>query len=90
MVGDGSCECNYKVPVEIEIDAKMKDSQYHWVRTRASVNSSRSTIQPRDIVRLAENLASDENSELPVLIYEAAGRVWEQKRQKVENPFGKK
>jgi len=90
LAGDGSCECNYRVPVEVEMEANFGDSHYHWVRTRTSVNSSRSTIQPRDIVRLAEELASNENSELPVLIYEAAGRVWEQKRQKVENPFGKK
>lgn len=90
LAGDGSCECNYKVPVEVEIEANIGDSQYHWVRTRTSVNSSRSTIQPRNIVKLAEELASDETSELPVLIYEAAGRVWEQKRQKAENPFGKK
>lgn len=90
LSGDGSCECNYRVPVEVEIEANIENSQYHWVRTRTSVNSSRSTIQPRDIVKLAEELASNENSELPILIYEAAGRVWEQKRQKTENPFGKK
>ena len=90
LTGDGSCECHYKVPVEVEIDANFKNLHYHWVRTRTSVNSSRSTIQPRDIVKLAENMASDENSELPLLIYESAGRVWEQKRQKTENPFGKK
>lgn len=90
LAGDGSCECNYRVPVEVEMEANFGDSHYHWVCTRTSVNSSRSTIQPRDIVRFAEELASNENSELPVLIYEAAGRVWEQKRQKVENPFGKK
>lgn len=90
LTGEGSCECIYRVPVEIEMHANIGDSEYRWMRTRTSVNSSRSTIQPRDIVRKAEEIASDESSELPILIYEAAGRVWEQKKQKAENPFGKK
>lgn len=90
VTGEGNCECHYKVPVEVEMQARFGDEEYQWVRTRTSVNSSRSTIKPRDIVKLAEQLSSDGNSELPVLIYEAAGRVWEQKRQKVENPFGKR
>lgn len=90
MTGDGSCECNYKVPVEIELEARLEDVQYSWTRARTSVKSSRSTTQPRAIVKKAEKMASEEKSELPVLIYEAAGRVWEQKRQKSENPFRKK
>lgn len=90
MTGDGSCDCIYHVPVEVEMSAEIDGKEVHWLRARISVNSSRSTIQPRDIVRLAEKMSSDENAELPVLIYEAAGRVWAQKRQKNENPFGKK
>lgn len=90
ITGDGSCECIHHVPVEVEIAAEIGNIEIKWLRARTSINSSRSTIQPRDVVRVAEQMSSDENSELPVLIYEAAGRVWAQKRQKNENPFGKK
>ena len=90
MTGDGSCECINYVPVEVEINANIEGSEIEWLRARTSINTSRSTIQPRKVVRLAEKMSSDEKSELPVLIYEAAGRVWAQKRNKTENPFGKK
>lgn len=54
MTGDGSCDCIYHVPVEVEMSAEIDGKEVHWLRARTSVNSSRSTIQPRDIVRLAE------------------------------------
>ncbi|MCR5836178.1 MAG: AAA family ATPase [Lachnospiraceae bacterium] len=88
--GDGSCEAISYVPVEVEIEAQYGDKIYSWIRTRTSVNASRSTIQPRDIVRLAEKESLKEGNELPILVYEAAARIWAQKRQKVTNPFGKK
>lgn len=90
LTGDGSCDCVNHVPVEVELFADFNGEKIQWLRARTSVNSSRSTIQPRDVVKLAEKMAADEDAELPVLIYEAAGRVWAQKRQKNENPFGKK
>ena len=58
-------------------------------REKRSIKSSRSTIQPRDITRKAEEIAEDSNVELPVRVYLGAGRVWSQKREKAENVFRK-
>ena len=59
-------------------------------RGRTSVNASRSTIQPRDICKEAEKMSLNSEIEYPVLIYQGAGRVWSQKREKSENIFKKK
>ena len=89
MIGDGSCECNYQVPVEIELNAKVGEDEYSWTRVRKSLKASKTSTTPGDIVRLAEKMASEEGAELPVLIYEAAGRVW-RGDTKYEFPLSKK
>lgn len=90
MIGDGSCTCNSYLPVEIELSASINGLDLSWCRAKSTINSTQSSTQPRDIVKMAEKMAIDEKSELPVLIYEAASRVWAQKKLKTDNPFGKK
>ena len=87
-MGDGSCDCMFSVPVEIALTAEFDDGDViSWTRGRNSVNASRSTLQPRDISKKAEKLANDEKAMLPIVNYQAAGRVWSQKREKSENVF---
>lgn len=90
--GDGSCDCKYSVPVEVTMETVFDglSEPIYWTRGRNSIQASRSTLQPRKIAKIAEQLSNDENSELPILSYQGAGRVWSQKKEKTENIFRKK
>ena len=90
-VGDASCSYKYCVPVEVSVNACFKETGeiFSWVRTRNSVQASRSTLSPRNIAKMAEELSNNEKSELPVLCYQAASRVWSKKREKSENSENK-
>ncbi len=88
-VGDGSYGKKNHVPVEVLMIADLYGRQFEWTRRKNSIKASRSTIQPRNICKEAEKMAEEITTELPVLIYLGAGRVWTQKREKVENVFRK-
>lgn len=88
-VGDGSYNKKIIVPTEVYLEADVDGESYEWLRGRKDIKTSRSTIQPRDICQKAELMANEENKELPVLVYLGAGRVWSQRREKVENIFRK-
>lgn len=88
-VGDGSYSKKHFVPVEVSMNVDLYGEEISWTRGRSSIKSSRSTTQPRDICRKAEKMAEDDNTELPILAYLGAGRVWAQKREKSENVFRK-
>ena len=90
LTGEGSCNEIYQVPTEVVLKAVLNGKEYEWTRGRTSVNASRSTIQPRDICKEAEKMSLNSEIEYPVLIYQGAGRVWSQKREKSENIFKKK
>lgn len=88
-VGDGSYGKKIVVPTEVYLEADVDGVSYDWVRGRKDIKTSRSTIQPRDICQKASLMANEENKELPVLAYLGAGRVWSQRRERVENIFRK-
>ena len=88
-VGDGSYNKKIIVPTEVYLEADVDGESYEWLRGRKDIKTSRSTIQPRDICQKAELMANEENKEMPVLAYLGAGRVWSQRREKVENIFRK-
>lgn len=88
--GDGSCNEIYEVPTNVSLDVDIDGKQYKWDRGRSSVKASRSTIQPRDICKLAEKMALDPEAKLPILLYEGAGRIWAPKREKTKNIFANK
>lgn len=90
LTGDGSCNERPQVPTEVTLNAVLDGNIYEWTRRRTSVNASRSTVQPRNICKKAEEMSLDSESEYPVLIYQGAGRVWSQKRDKSVNIFKKK
>ena len=87
LTGDGSCSEFYRTPTEVSLDVDIDQRNIEWTRSRASIKSSRSTTMPKDIVKYAESLQLDENAELPIICLQGAGRVWSQKREKVENVF---
>jgi len=88
-VGDGSYDKKIVVPTEVYLEADLDGESYEWLRGRKDIKTSRSTIQPKDICQKAGLMANDENKELPILAYLGAGRVWSQRREKVENIFRK-
>lgn len=89
IVGDGSYDKKIVVPTEVYIEAEVDGESYEWLRGRKNIKISRSTIQPRDICQKAGLMANEENKELPILAYLGAGRVWSQRRERVENIFRK-
>ena len=88
-VADGSYNKRSIIPTEVTLKANVDGKIYEWMRGRKDINISRSTICPRDICKKAEWMANEENKELPILAYLGAGRVWSQKKEKVENVFRK-
>lgn len=88
-VGDGSYSKKHCVPTEVSLIADLYGEQYEWTRKKSTVKASRTTMQPRDVCRRAEEMAEEDDVELPILAYFGAGRVWTQLRQKWENPFRK-
>ena len=88
-MGDGSYDRTYVMPVEVSMEAVLDGEEFKWTRGKSSINASRSTTQPRDIYKKAEEMAGDNNIEFPVLVYLSAGRVWSQKRERTENIFRK-
>lgn len=89
LLGDGSYDEKMVMPMEVKMDAQIGNECYHWTRNRNSVKASRSTIQPRDICKKAEEMALASDVELPIISYQSAARVWSQKREKSENVFRK-
>lgn len=94
-LGDGSYNRDYKLPIEVACEAvfaadsypdevSKHEKIYYWKRAK---NSTRTTVNPKDICVAAKQLASDSTNILPVICYQSAGRVWMQKEDKKQNPF---
>lgn len=79
--GDGGYSPEYFWP-SVGIHLICQDREYSWIRVKRGANS-RSTVVPRDICHIAEQLVyHDVESILPVISYQSAARVWAQKREK--------
>ena len=90
LTGDGSCTEQRLLPVAVSLIADLGNEQLvTWTRDRISTQSSRSTVHPREIARIAELMSNDPKRVLPVLCYHGTGRVWSQKRAKSESVFKK-
>ena len=87
--GDGSYNKKYIVPVGVSVEAEIDGEAFRWTRNKESIKASRSTIQPCDICKRAEMMASQDMTELPILAYLGAGRVWSQKKEKANEVFSK-
>lgn len=88
-LGDGSYDKKTVIPTEVLLKAEIDGENFEWLRGRKDIKTSRSTIQPRDICQKAGLMANEDEKELPVLVYLGAGRVWSQRRDKVDNIFRK-
>ncbi|WP_310604508.1 AAA family ATPase [Anaerosporobacter sp.] len=87
LLGEGSSNINYMTPVSVSCDLTLANTEFSFVRRKVSVNSSRSTIEPRDICRKASELISNSDSILPIISYQSFSRIANQKRDKWSNPF---
>lgn len=86
-MGEGSFHRQFETPVLVTCLAEIEGVEYRWTRRKSSVKASRSTVEPRTICRLANRTSRDPNGILPVLNYQSAARIWEQKREASENIF---
>lgn len=87
LIGEGSYNIKYFTPTSVEcvIEGK-KNNIIHWTRTKSSVKSSRTTT-PKNISYYANDLVNDNESILPIICYQSAGRMWSQKRDKWQDVF---
>lgn len=88
LTGEGSNNIEYKTPIIVECDMQLNNKQFKFIRKKNSVKSSRSTVEPKDICKEAADLVQRKNSILPVVSYQSASRMWVQKKDKWNNPFG--
>lgn len=87
-IGDGSYNIRYATPITVDCTAIIDNTPFHFVRRKNSAKSSRTTVEPRDICKTATRMASDDSSVLPVISYQSAARMWSQKKNKWNDPFG--
>lgn len=87
LLGEGSNNIIYRTPIKVECDLTLDNEPMHFIRQKKSINSSRSTIEPRDICKKAADLAANKNSILPIISYQGFSRISNQKREKWEDVF---
>lgn len=85
--GDGSYNAQYKTPTSVTCTLSLNKESFTFTRTKKSLNSSRTTVESRNICRKAMELTEDDYSVLPVISYQSAARMWQQKKDKWNNPF---
>ena len=86
---------SYKYPIEVESTISYGGTDYTWCRTKKSyTGSSRTLINPRDILKVSRDLINNtERSILPLISYQSASRHWisarsdanEKKRKQLHN-----
>lgn len=87
--GDGSFNKRYQTPVLVKCKAVVEGDEFEWTRKKSSIKASRSTVEPRDICRKAEQMSNEEKHILPILNYQSTARMWMQRRDATENIFSK-
>lgn len=85
--GDGSYNTKFHTPIMVGCGLTLNGSNYSFIRKKNSVKSSRTTIEPREICKVASDLVDDDFSVLPIISYQSAARMWSQKKDKWNNPF---
>ena len=88
--GKGSYDIIHHTPISVAITAKIGQKEYYWERKRKNHQVSRTTTQPKEIIRLAETKRNTDNQESPVLIYMSTGRIWTKKKDRVRKSDGEK
>lgn len=88
LTGTGSNNIVYKTPIRVDVCLELNvGSQsdplwrsFKFARQKKSIKSSRSTIEPRDICKAAQQMADNRHAVLPVISYQSFSRVSNQKR----------
>ena len=88
--GDGSYNRRYMTPVSVKCCVELEDQSVEWVRRKNSLTSSRSTVEPRTICKIAEKMANEPGHILPIISYQSTARMWMQKKESSENIFSGK
>ena len=77
-------------PVSVKCCVELEDQSVEWVRRKNSLTSSRSTVEPRTICKIAEKMANEPGHILPIISYQSTARMWMQKKESSENIFSGK
>lgn len=88
--GDGSFNRRYVTPVMVKCEAEIEGEAFEWIRKKSSIKASRSTVEPRNVCKKAQEMANEKDHILPVLSYQSAARMWMQRREAWEDVFAKK
>ena len=88
--GDGSYNQKFILPIEVNCQAEFNRELYNWKRVREEFRSSRTTLQPRQIAKVANVQAGNDSSILPLISYQSAARTWMQKRDSQKKTTGAK
>ncbi len=86
-MGEGSFHKQYETPVVVTCIAEIEGEEYEWTRRKSSVKASRTTVEPRQVCKLANETSRNPEGILPILSYQSAARTWMQKRESSENIF---
>lgn len=75
---DGTPNRSYHSPVEIKCTVEYKDVSYQWIRVKKDKSGgSKTTIAPRDIVKVSQKLVNEDNGNMwPLISYQNASRHW--------------
>ena len=78
---NGTPNKSYHIPVEIGSTLEYKGTDYSWSRTRKDTTGSRTTIVPKDIVKISRKLVNGlEEETWPLLSYQSESRHWRSAR----------
>jgi len=87
LAGEGSYDIKYATPTTVHCTVEYgNEDTISWTRTKSSFKSSRTTT-PKNISNYASKLVNDNDSVLPIISYQSAGRMWSQKRDKWQDVF---
>lgn len=97
LTGTGSNNIVYQMPIRVEACLELNVGsretpqyrEFQFARQKKSIKSSRSTIEPRDICREAQQMADNRYSILPIISYQSFSRVSNQKKDKWKDPFSR-
>lgn len=81
QTGDATWEEVFSCPSSITTAFQLDNNSYTVTRERKDQTSSaRTTCQPKELGKIAQELFNCSDSLLPLLSYQCASRVWQQKR----------
>lgn len=85
VLGDGSVDKKLHLPVDVEIEAVIDGEKCRWVRRRTSLTSDVTSTMQYAVSKKAEEMSQQEDTELPVILYESTERALKKKSGRVLN-----